>query len=342
MYQVNVNDKKLKKLRSIDFSDLQIREAFDIEEWIKKDPEILKEELLIIGEQEHTPSGRRPDLVALDKEGNLVIIELKRDDSGRDVHWQAITYAARMSELDPDNIVKQFELFLKDINENSREAKQQINEFIEVNFEKINNKQRIILVSKEFHQDVLKASAWLSEEYGMRIKCVRLLPFVNDDNELFLSSEVLLPTPGLEDYIERKSIKKKKMDLSPFKSTFSNEKGTFDDDTLIKKLKDTLTRKTDQTPRLIEFIKILLEEERTYTREELKEKLFERGIGKNIGHTGLLLSNISSFLTKESTSHLRQVIDYSGGNEPGEHKDDYKIINKYRSLVKKVIEEIKK
>ena len=98
MYQVDVKNKRLKKLTPIKFSEFEIRERFDIEEWVKKNPDILKENLLIIGEQRSLPSGRQTDLLALDKNGSLVIIELKRDDSGKDVYWQAITYAAQFSE----------------------------------------------------------------------------------------------------------------------------------------------------------------------------------------------------------------------------------------------------
>jgi RecB family endonuclease NucS len=36
----------------------------------------------------------RLDLLALDKQGNLVIIENKLDDSGKDVTWQVIKYAS--------------------------------------------------------------------------------------------------------------------------------------------------------------------------------------------------------------------------------------------------------
>ena len=64
-------------------------------------PAILGEELLIITSEydRFDKTNERLDLLALDKDGNLVVIELKRDDSGKNVDLQAIKYAAYCSTL---------------------------------------------------------------------------------------------------------------------------------------------------------------------------------------------------------------------------------------------------
>lgn len=54
----------------------------------------------------------RLDLLALDKEGNLVIIENKLDDSGRDVVWQALKYASYCSTLTKEEIIRIFQEYL--------------------------------------------------------------------------------------------------------------------------------------------------------------------------------------------------------------------------------------
>ena len=42
----------------------------------------------------------------MDKSGNLVIIENKLDDSGKDVTWQSLKYASYCSGLTKENIIK--------------------------------------------------------------------------------------------------------------------------------------------------------------------------------------------------------------------------------------------
>lgn len=92
MYKVDIEKKKLVKIPTTSFSSLKLKERFDIQEWIEGTPEILDEELLIIRKEFVLPSGKRLDLLAIDKEGALVVIELKGDDSGNNVEWQAIKY----------------------------------------------------------------------------------------------------------------------------------------------------------------------------------------------------------------------------------------------------------
>ena len=51
------------------------------------------------------------------------------------------------------------------------------------------------------------------------------------------------------------------------------------------------------------------------------------------------MSIISQLLTKKSTPHLRQVIEFSGGSRSGEEKDNFKINPKYRQLLEEVLNE---
>ena len=85
MYKVNINDKTLTRLTPTDFTSQNLLERYDIQEWIEKTPDILGEDFLIIGKEFLLPSGSRLDLLAIDKIARLVIIELKRDESGKDV-----------------------------------------------------------------------------------------------------------------------------------------------------------------------------------------------------------------------------------------------------------------
>ena len=80
---------------------------------------------------------------------------------------------------------------------------------------------------------------------------------------------------------------KQKTIRKSYPSPFSLEKGDFTDKELKKRLKETLTRESDLTPRLIAFIKILFSDNRTFDREEIKRGLYDMGIGKNLGQTGL-------------------------------------------------------
>ena len=106
-FRININPEtsEIQSLTKVDFDDSGLKEVDfdalgleerDIQEWIAAHPSILGDDLLIIGKEVSCfdRTDERPDLVAVDRDGKLVAIELKRDDSGTDIHGQAIKYAS--------------------------------------------------------------------------------------------------------------------------------------------------------------------------------------------------------------------------------------------------------
>lgn len=182
-----------------------LKERFDIQEWIEKKPEILGEDLLVIGKEVILPSGKRLDLLCIDRQGHLAVVELKRDDSGSSVEWQAIKYASYCSKLLPDEIYRQYATYL---GKSESDAELAITEFIDADMDNLNREQRIILAAREFNSEVLSAVLWL-REYGLDIQCTRLAPYVDTDGEIFIKPETIVPLPEAKDYIERKQFKQR-------------------------------------------------------------------------------------------------------------------------------------
>ncbi len=75
-----------------------------LEEMIVAAPRILSEEWLLIGRQERTSSGGIIDLLAIAPDGSLVLIELKRNKTPREVVAQALDYASWIEKLQPEAI----------------------------------------------------------------------------------------------------------------------------------------------------------------------------------------------------------------------------------------------
>lgn len=86
MYQIDKTSNSITKLTTRPFAELGFGERTHLQEWIAKCPNCLGEELLIIAKEfdGFDEIRERLDLLALDKQGGLVVIENKLDDSGRD------------------------------------------------------------------------------------------------------------------------------------------------------------------------------------------------------------------------------------------------------------------
>ena len=334
MYRVDIDNKKLIEIPATTYSELNLRERFDIQEWIAGTPEILGEPLLIISKELILPSGRRLDLLAVDKEGALVVIELKRDNSGTDVEWQAIKYASYCSSFSHDEIYKYFAEYL---GTDGDDAQVKIESFINCEPEDLNQHQRIILVAKEFHSEVISAVLWLRES-EIDIECIRVTPYFDQKGELFINPEIIIPLPEAKDYIQKKESKQKEL-KQPGKSSFSLEKSNLGLDELKDRIVESLTRPSDLTPRFRAFLELISQEDRIYNRDAVKQGLYEAGVGSDIGQSGRYLSNISQFLTKKSNPHLRQAIEFETGGTHGETKDNYHVISEYRELIQQALEE---
>ena len=82
MYQVNRTANRLKKLDQTRFSVLNLRERDHLQEWLANQPDALGEDLLIIQKEfdGFADTRERLDLLALDTDGQLVVIENKLED----------------------------------------------------------------------------------------------------------------------------------------------------------------------------------------------------------------------------------------------------------------------
>ncbi|MFC2020947.1 hypothetical protein ACFLU1_04050 [Chloroflexota bacterium] len=210
LYRVHPESKILQSVKEVDFTEFGFKERFDIQEWVESTPEVLGEELLIIAKEKSYFEGtrERPDLIALDKAGNVVVIELKRDDSGQNTEWQAIKYASYWSKFTVNDIIEVFADYLKRKDAVSTEsdedyASQRIMEFVnDGTLDNINVKQRIFLVSHRYAKEVTSAVNWLIDSYRVSIKCIQLIPYYDSDKEVYyLQSNEILPITGVEDII---------------------------------------------------------------------------------------------------------------------------------------------
>lgn len=205
MYILNDNKTSITPAEKKTFSELGLKERQNLQEWIATAPanilsDIFGEELLIIQKEfdGFEDTRERLDLLALDKRGRLVIIENKLDDSGKDVTWQAIKYASYCSTLSKQNVIDIFAKY-----KGEQVAKDLIADFFEkdideVEFNLVENSQRIFLVAANFRKEVTSSVLWLSK-FGLDIKCFKVTPF-EYNNRVLIDFDQIIPIKDAEDY----------------------------------------------------------------------------------------------------------------------------------------------
>lgn len=205
MYQINQATNRIQKLPEVKFADLGFTERGHLQEWLANQPDALGEELLIIQKEfaGFDDTKERLDLLALDKQGGLVVIENKLDNSGRDVVWQSLKYASYCSTLSKTHIASIYQQHLDKCGIKGR-AEELICEFLEEeDFNEVllnsGNDQRIILVAAHFRKEVTSTVLWLLK-HDVRVQCYKATPFKHGD-KLFLQLEQVIPLVEAEEFM---------------------------------------------------------------------------------------------------------------------------------------------
>ncbi len=213
MYIIDKVNNSIEAVAEQTFKELKFKEREHLQEWIAKNPLALGEDLLIIQKEfsGFDDTNERLDLLALDKSGNLVIIENKLDDSGKDVTWQALKYASYCSTLRKGQIIDIYSDYLTR-NNSEKSAEEMLSEFFEKDeIEDISlnmgTNQRIILVAANFRKEVTSTVLWLMN-YGIKLKCIKVTPYKTGE-QLLLNLEQIIPIVDAEDYTIRMAEKTK-------------------------------------------------------------------------------------------------------------------------------------
>jgi len=301
-------------------------EVYDLEAWIASNPSIVGPDLIIIGRQVPTMSGPL-DLLAVDKDGNLIVIELKRDTLPREALAQAIDYASDIADWNLERIsgvcIKHTQKSLEDV----LNAK-----FPDINLEgiNVNETQRIILVGFSIESSLERMIEWLSNNYNVNINAV-VLNYVKTRS----GEELLTRTSIISEEVEQERIRKRK-----FQIPMSDEPGEYDDIQLKAQLRKYLSQDLYSARRIRDvLLPVCLEQQSGVTREELKKEFVNRGEAENVRRAGYFLSLISQQVGMEKNDFLRQIIGYEYPNNPWE-KDRYRIRDGYGELVREVLDEM--
>ncbi len=169
-----------------------------LEDILAEDISILDPNLLVIGRQVLTGCGNYIDLLAMDADGNLVVIELKRDRTPRDVVAQLLEYGSWVRGLQNEDIATIFDSFLKRYYPERERAS--LDDVFRESFgvqempEVLNESHELVIVASELDASTERIVNYLADEYGAAINAVFFRFFRDGSNEYL--SRVWLIDPG--------------------------------------------------------------------------------------------------------------------------------------------------
>lgn len=191
LYRVEGN--QVSALESTTFADAGVYEK-NIEDWVEERPELLGEELIVIGRQVALDEGKDiVDLLALDRGANLVIVELKRDLLGGAADLQPIRYAALLSTWTHEHVRRQAEGYWVTVGADRGTFAQEVEEFCDDEAQ-VNADQRVVLAGRELTPRLGTVAVWL-RSHGVDATVVTISAFEHD-GDLLLQPQVVIPVPS--------------------------------------------------------------------------------------------------------------------------------------------------
>jgi len=197
-----VTSENLTKIAQTTFDQAGLRERTDLQRLLQKQIEVILPDTLVIAEEfgEWEESKRRIDLLGLDKDANLVVIELKRTEDGGHMELQAIRYAAMVSTMTFERVVDIYGRYLAR-NGGSADARIAILEFLgreEPDEDSFAQDVKIVLVSANFSKELTTAVMWLNKR-DLDIRCIRLVPY-HDNGRVLIDVQQVVPLPEAAEY----------------------------------------------------------------------------------------------------------------------------------------------
>ena len=195
-------DKQITEVQNTQFGIEKIQERSDLQAALRDKITVISPDTLVISEEfsEWTEGARRIDLLGIDKQANLVVIELKRDDTGAHMELQALRYAAMVSTLTFKRAVEIYQQYLEKrcIGKNAEEEILNFLGWSTALEEQFPKDVRIVLASANFSRELTTTVMWLNDR-DLDIRCVRLQPYKLGE-ELLLDIEQIIPLPEAEEY----------------------------------------------------------------------------------------------------------------------------------------------
>lgn len=222
LWQIQPNN----QLDEIESTSLDLEER--LEDWLEKDVTILSDDILLIGRQITTDFGGIIDLLGLNGNGDVVLIELKRERTSREISAQILDYATWVEDLSNEQCTQIADRYLGKHGFDSLEETFRKKFGIEVP-EVLNESHSMLVVASHIDSASERIIKYLSDNYGVNINAVTFQYFKKSNGDEYLARTFLIEPSQVEYKTQVRSASKRKPNLSLQElEEIANERGVGD------------------------------------------------------------------------------------------------------------------
>ncbi|MFH5803007.1 hypothetical protein [Alienimonas sp. DA493] len=202
-----IADDRFDGLTRTTFAEAGVTERGHLQRFLRERADVFDPDLLLLAEEfsDWADSQRRVDLLGVDRDGTLVVIELKRG-AGEHMELQALRYAAMVSDMTLDRAVRAFAAGLGPNDE--ADAREALMTHLESDREEdFAGDVRIVLASETFETEITTTVLWLNAQ-GLDLRCVEMTAYDDPSGGVLLDVRQVIPLPSEERYRVRAKAKR--------------------------------------------------------------------------------------------------------------------------------------
>ncbi len=159
-----------------------------LQDWLEEDISMLDPDLLVIGREVPTAYGGKIDLLCLDSSGGLVVVELKKGRTPREVTAQVLDYAYWVRDLSYDDIMALFDDYRKDSRNLSEAFAQKYGDELPA---MLNESHQSVIVAEEMDEGTERIVRYLSD-LNVPINVATVQHFETEDGREMLAQVYLI------------------------------------------------------------------------------------------------------------------------------------------------------
>lgn len=187
-------------LERTSYEQEKVYEVTHLQKFLTNSIEVIGEDLLVISTEYSNweDSSNRIDILCVDKEANLVVVELKRTQNGGHMELQALRYAAMVANMTYEHAIQCYEKHIAKY-QLSVVANESLDTFLEGKpKDDFGKKIRIILVSADFGVELTTSVLWLNEQ-NLDITCFKI-GLQKDNEALYYDIQQIIPLPEAHEF----------------------------------------------------------------------------------------------------------------------------------------------
>ena len=169
-----------------------------LEDFLNEDITIASPNWMVIGRQVYTDYGKYIDLLAIDKDGNLIVLELKKNRTPREVVAQLLDYASWIKNLKDDEIASIFDDYIKKYQpeRNGVSLDEAFLECFKLKSmpEELNETHQLVIVASMLDDSTERIVNYLSEEHNVPINAILFRIFKDGEREYLSNIWLIDPT----------------------------------------------------------------------------------------------------------------------------------------------------